>query len=236
MTDNQQNKNSSNEVGTGSKSFVAENLNKMGASNAPVQTGKNLVFVRKGQPNSQFNNHRSGPKKHGVRKVTSEYAIKKEHVIPPLAEGNIRIVPLGGVQEVGKNMTAIEYGDDIIIIDAGLQFKTEDTPGIDYILPNTKYLEQRKGKIRGLVITHGHLDHIGAIPFIMEALGNPPIYTREFGALLIRKRQAEFPHLPELNIKIITKDVGFFPISKDIKLKFFGVTHAIPESTGVIVE
>ena len=81
-------------------------------------------------------------------------------------------------------MTAVEYGDDIIVVDAGIQFKTEDTPGIDYMLPNTKYLEQRKNKIKGLVITHGHLDHIGAIPFVMDLLGNPPIYTREFGAFL----------------------------------------------------
>lgn len=215
---------------TGTKSFVAESLNK---SEAPR---KNLIFVRKGHSHSQHGSHRNAPQKHGVRKVTSEFAVKKEQIIPPLTLGNIRIVPLGGVQQVGQNMTAVEYGDDIVVIDAGFQFKTEDTPGIDYMLPNTKYLEQRKNKIRALVITHGHLDHIGAIPFVMEALGNPPIYTREFGAIMIKKRQDEFPHLPELNIKIITKDVGFFPISNNIKLKFFGVTHAIPESTGVIVE
>ena len=67
-----------------------------------------------------------------------------ETVIPPLAPGNIRIIPLGGVEEIGKNMTAIEIGDDIIVIDAGMQFKTEETPGIDYIIPNTTYLEERK--------------------------------------------------------------------------------------------
>ncbi|MFH1454750.1 MAG: ribonuclease J [bacterium] len=220
-------------INSGTKSFVAENLN------APVAPKKNLVFVRKGQfhnNNNQNNNHRNNPKKHGVRKVTSEFATKKEQIIPSLSEGNVRIIPLGGAEEVGKNMTAIEYGDDIIIIDAGIQFKTEETPGIDYILPNTKYLEQRKGKIRGLVITHGHLDHIGAIPFIMETLGNPPIYTREFGALLIKKRQTEFPHLPELNIKMIDKNTDFLPITKNLKIRFFGITHSIPDSTGIIIE
>ena len=249
MLNNQQNKNNINSthtnqhsrsfsaithpVNTVTKSFVAESLNK------PTAPKKNLVFVRKPASHghgNQNNNHKSLPKKHGVRKVTSEYAIKKEHVIPPLAEGNVRVIPLGGVEEVGKNMTAVEYGDDIIVIDAGIQFKTEDTPGIDYILPNTKYLEQRKGKIRGLVITHGHLDHIGAIPFIMETLGNPPIYTREFGAYMIKNRQKEFPHLPELNIKMIDKNTDFIPITKNIKLKFFGITHAIPDSTGIIIE
>jgi ribonuclease J len=210
-----------------------------------VEPKKKLVFVRKGtegnahgrqhQHSSNYpkNNSKNGPVT--MRKVTSESALKREQVIPPLTPGNIRIVPLGGVEEVGKNMTAIEYGDDIIVIDSGIQFKTEDTPGIDYMLPNTKYLETRKGKIRALVVTHGHLDHIGGIPFTMEALGNPPIYTREFGALLIKKRQTEYPHLPELNLKIVDKNTDFLPITQNIKIKFFGITHSIPDSTGVVI-
>lgn len=156
-------------------------------------------------------------------------------VVPPLNERTVRIIPLGGVEEIGKNMMAIEYKNDIIVVDAGIQFKTEETPGIDYILPNTKYLEERRGKIRALIITHGHLDHIGGIPYLLERLGNPPIYTREFGALLIKKRQTEFPHLPELNIKICGKDDGFLPITPELKFKFFGLTHSIPDSTGVII-
>src|SRR5258708_2302692 len=92
--------------------------------------------------------------------------------IPPAGE-NIRIIPLGGVEEIGKNMTIFEYKDDIIVVDMGFQFREEETPGIDYILPNTKYLEDRKDKIRAVIITHGHLDHIGAIPFIMPKIGNP---------------------------------------------------------------
>ncbi len=160
---------------------------------------------------------------------------KHEDNVPPIKDGVIRIIPLGGVEEVGKNMTAIEYKNDIIVIDAGIQFKTEETPGIDYILPNTKYLEDRKHKIRALVITHGHLDHIGGIPYLIEKLGNPPVYTREFGALLIKKRQVEFPHLPELNIKICGKHDDFLPVTPDLKIKFFGLTHSIPDSTGVII-
>src|SRR3989344_4013201 len=76
--------------------------------------------------------------------------------IPPVGD-NVRIIPLGGVEEIGKNMTAIEIGDDIIVVDAGFQFRDDDTPGVDYILPNTKYLEERQDKIRGVLITHGHL-------------------------------------------------------------------------------
>ncbi len=177
-------------------------------------------------------NQRSAPPKRHTHSVHKKF----EDIVPSLKENTIRIIPLGGVEEVGKNMTAIEYKNDIIVIDAGIQFKTEETPGIDYILPNTKYLEERKGKIRALVITHGHLDHIGGIPYLIEKLGNPPIYTREFGALLIKKRQTEFPHLPELNIKIAGKDDGFLPITPDLKLRFFGLTHSIPDSTGIVIE
>ncbi len=156
-------------------------------------------------------------------------------IIPPSGD-NIRIIPLGGVEEIGKNMTAIEYKGDIIVVDAGLQFSTEDTPGVDFILPNTTYLEERKDKIRAVVITHGHLDHIGGIPYIMPRIGNPPLYCREFGAMLIQKRQLEFPHLPALNLKIVGADDGALPITPNLKIRFFGVSHAIPDSSGVIIE
>ena len=193
--------------------------------------------TRTGRGGHSFSRDRGPQKKNGImRKVTSEGSKKFDHVIPNLKDGDIRIIPLGGVEEIGKNMTAIEFKDEIIVIDAGIQFKTEETPGIDYMLPNTKYLEARKGKIKALIITHGHLDHIGGIPYVIEALGNPPIYTREFGALLIKKRMSEFPHLPELNLKIVDKNVDFLPITPNLRLKFFGITHSIPDSTGIIIE
>ena len=153
-------------------------------------------------------------------------------IIPPLGD-SIRIIPLGGVEEIGKNMTVVEYGDDIVIVDAGFQFKADDTPGIDYILPNTKYLEDRKDKIRGVIITHGHLDHIGAIPYVMDRIGNPPIYTRSLTSILINKRQEEFPHLPHLNLKIVEKEETI-TLGK-LKVEFFTVTHTIPDSMGVII-
>lgn len=161
---------------------------------------------------------------------------KSEHVKIPSAGDNIRIIPLGGVEEIGKNMMLIEYKDDIIVVDAGIQFSDSETPGVDYILPNVKYLEERKDKIRALVITHGHLDHIGGIPYLIDRLGNPPIYTREFGALLIKKRQEEFPHLAPLNIKIIDANDGAIPLTPNLKVRFFGLTHSIPDSTGIIIE
>lgn len=170
------------------------------------------------------------------RRSQTPLPAKKPHdIIPPIGDA-LRIVPLGGVEEIGKNMTAIEYGNDIIIVDCGIQFSDDDTPGVDYILPNIKYLEERKDKIRAMVITHGHLDHIGAIPFLITRLGNPPIYTREFGALLIKKRQTEFPALAPLDIRIVDASDKSLPITPNFKVRFFGLTHAIPDSTGIIIE
>src|SRR3990167_5583913 len=157
-----------------------------------------------------------------------------EKPIPPLESGNIRIVPLGGVEEIGRNMTAIEMGDDIVVVDCGLQFREEDTPGIDYILPNTKYLEDRREKIRGIFVTHGHLDHIGGIPYIIDRLGYPPIYTRQLTAVMIRKRQEEFPHLKPLDIHEVEKEKSIR--AGKTKVRFFSVTHTIPDSMGIIVE
>ena len=170
------------------------------------------------------------------RRSNAPMIAKKPHdIIPPIGD-SIRIIPLGGVEEIGRNMTVVEFGEDIIVADVGIKFTDYETPGIDYILPNTKYLEERKDRIRAIVITHGHLDHIGAIPYVIDRLGNPPIYTREFGALLIQKRQTEFPHLAPLDLRIVDANDKAIPLTKDLKVRFFGVTHSIPDSTGVIIE
>lgn len=157
-----------------------------------------------------------------------------EKPIPPLAPGNIRIIPLGGVEEIGRNMTAVEFGGDIIVIDCGFQFREADTPGIDYILPNTKYLEDRAEKIRGLFITHGHLDHIGGIPYLIDKMGYPPIYTRALTSVMIRKRQEEFPHLKPVDIREVEAEDTVK--AGDLKVKFFEVTHTIPDAMGIIIE
>lgn len=158
-------------------------------------------------------------------------------IVPPLAdEDTVRLIPIGGVEEVGKNMMMVETKDDIIVFDAGFQFVSDenDAPGINYILPNTEYLETNKHKIRGLVITHGHLDHIGGIPFLMDRLGNPPIYTRYLTSLMILKRQEEFPSLPKVTMHIVEPwqrvKLG------NTYIQMFPVTHSIPDSMGVSVE
>lgn len=159
---------------------------------------------------------------------------RQEH-IPALAPDTVRIIPLGGVEEIGRNMTAIEYGDDIIVVDAGFGFgENENTPGVDYILPNTQYLEDNKHKVRALLISHGHLDHIGGIPYIIDRIGNPPIYTRKLTGVMVKKRQEEFSYLPAPTLRIVegneTVKIGSLTVS------FFAVTHTIPDAMGIIIE
>ncbi|MEK7552857.1 MAG: ribonuclease J, partial [Patescibacteria group bacterium] len=174
------------------------------------------------------------------RKPTSTLAGSPTGVVavakkaPPLAPGNIRIIPLGGVEEIGKNCTAIEIGQDIIVIDIGLAFPTDQTPGVDYIIPDVTYLEENKNRIRGVIITHGHLDHTGGIPFVMSRIGNPPLYTRNLTSLFIKKRMDEFPHLPPLNMIVVENDSRLKLGEQTVR--FFGVTHTIPDSFGVIIE
>src|SRR3989339_570920 len=164
----------------------------------------------------------------------SQYKNSDVGKIPLPEKGVVRIIPLGGVEEIGKNMTVIEIGDDIIVIDAGMHFSNEATPGVDYVIPNTTYLEEHKDKIRALFITHGHLDHIGGVPLVLSRIGNPPVYARNFSMLLMKKRQAEFPHLPPMKENVVEKDSTI--TCGKIKIKFFGVTHTIPDSMGIIIE
>src|SRR3990167_617122 len=153
---------------------------------------------------------------------------------PKDSKGALRFIPLGGLEEIGRNMSYLEYEDEIVIMDMGFQFPEEDTPGIDYIIPNITSLVPKKENIRAVVITHGHMDHIGAIPYILGKLGSPPIYTLRLTKALIEKRQAEFPNEPKPNI-IEVKYGDHKKVGQYFDLTFFGVEHTIPDSMGVVV-
>ncbi len=203
-----------------------------------VSVNKTPSGIVASRPHTHSPKPRHAMRSHGMRPARPPEATqvhkKIEDTIPVLSPDAIRIIPLGGVEEIGKNMTMIEYGNDIIVIDIGFQFKDENTPGIDYILPNTKYLEERKDRVRAVIITHGHLDHIGGIPYVMPRIGNPPLYTRMLTSVMIKKRQEEFPQFPALDIKIVEKDETITLGS--LKIKFFAVTHTIPDAMGIIVQ
>lgn len=158
-----------------------------------------------------------------------------EYIPAPVDEKTVRIVPLGGVEEVGRNMFAVETGNDIFVCDVGFQFVSEDAaPGVDYVLPNTKYLEVNQDRVRAVFITHGHLDHIGGIPFLMNRFGNPPIYTCNLSAVMIAKRQEEYPEMPKPNLIIV--EPGQSVTIGSTKVKFFAVTHSIPDSMGISIQ
>lgn len=145
----------------------------------------------------------------------------------------LTFIPLGGCGEVTRSMYIYEYRDDIVIVDMGLQWPDEDMPGIDYLIPNIEYLKPRKKNIRGIVITHGHMDHYGAIPHLLDQLGNPPLYATALTRGIILRRQEEFKHVAQPKIEIITPEskikLGSFAV------EFFHVNHNIPDSVGVVL-
>jgi ribonuclease J len=150
---------------------------------------------------------------------------------------SLKIIPLGGQEEVGRNMTVFQYGDDIVILDMGLQFPEEDMPGIDYIIPNSSYLKGKQKNIRGVIFSHGHLDHIGAAPILLEKLGNPLIIGRDLTLALIRHRQEDFKKGSSRKLKTMT----IKNMDKKIKLGnftagFFQVEHSIMDAMGVTLE
>ena len=151
-----------------------------------------------------------------------------------LKEPTVRFCALGGLEEIGTNMMFLEYENEIIVIDAGLGFAEQENPGIDYVIPNTTYLEKKRQNIKALIVTHGHYDHIGAIPHILDKIGNPPIYTSRLTKEIILRRQEDFPHSPKPVFELVaggeTKQ-----ISKSFAVTFFDVTHNIPDGFGMII-
>lgn len=145
----------------------------------------------------------------------------------------LRIAVLGGAEEVGRNMTMLEYGNDIIFIDAGLQFPEEEMPGIDYIIPNVEYLKGKEKNIRGIIVTHAHYDHIGAIPHLAPILHNPPIFSARLTLGIIAKRQDDFPNTPKLDLREVDID-GKLKLG-DFTVEFIRINHSVPDSLAIVV-
>ncbi len=168
------------------------------------------------------------------RRVTAPKRAPRTKSVPA-GEDSLRLVPLGGLEEIGRNMCFLEYKDEIVVIDMGLQFPEEETPGIDFIIPNTTYLQAKKQNIRAVVLTHGHYDHIGAVPYLIGRLGNPPIYTLPMTKGVIEKRQEEFVNAPKLNV-VAVRHGDKVKIGQHLELEFFSVAHTIPDNAGVVVK
>lgn len=154
--------------------------------------------------------------------------------VPAIPPKILRIIPLGGQEEVGRNMTVFEYGNDIVIIDMGLQFPEEDMPGIDYIVPNVDYLKGKEKNIRGVVFTHGHLDHIGAAPILLKQLQYPTIIGRDFTlALIQRKVEDEHKGAAKLLKAIRVKSLDDRIKLGAFEVRFFEVEHSIMDAMGI---
>ncbi len=149
-------------------------------------------------------------------------------------DDKLRVYCLGGLQEVGRNCTVIEYNDDIIIIDMGLQFPEENMPGIDYVIPNISSLIKKGKNIRGVIITHGHFDHIGGIPHLMPKLGNPPIFMGKLTEGIVQARYQEFTQNPPLKVLTMNSEVKY-KLGKAFEVEFVRMNHSIPDTFGVVV-
>lgn len=159
--------------------------------------------------------------------------VDSKRPLPEIKPGEdvLRFVPLGGLEEIGRNCSFYEYKDEIVIIDVGIQFPEEDTPGIDYIIPNATYLKENKHKIRGIFLTHGHFDHIAAIHYVAEKIGNPMIYTADFTKMMVEKRHQEFVNAPKLVFNVV-KHGDHVKLGKYFEADFFNVDHTIPDALG----
>ena len=147
--------------------------------------------------------------------------------MPKKEKSKLRVIPLGGLNEIGKNLTVLEYANDMIIIDCGLGFPDEEMPGIDLVIPDISYLEANREKLRGIVLTHGHEDHIGAIPYVLRQI-NPPIFGTNLTLGIIKNKLEEhvLPCTPSLNCVHAGETVRLGAFS----VEFIHVNHSIADA------
>ncbi len=160
-------------------------------------------------------NQRNPKKK---KENNQEFGFKKE---------KLKIIPLGGLLEIGKNITVFEYGEDIVVVDCGLAFPEDDMLGIDLVIPDFSYLEKNQDRIRGLVITHGHEDHIGSIPYLLQKI-NVPIYATKLTAGLISHKLEEHKLLKSTKLKVVNQ--GQTITLGKIRVEFIRSCHSIPDA------
>lgn len=158
----------------------------------------------------------------------------KKRTVKQNTPGQLRVCTLSGTDMIGRNANIIEYGDEILIVDFGFGFPGVELPGIDYLIPNYKYLVKNKHKIKGILITHGHMDHMGGLSFVMDKLDYPPIYAGRFANKLIEGRLQE-ANMSEKS-KLINVRRGESIKLGSFKAQFIGVTHSIPDAFSIFIE
>lgn len=208
---------------TGAYHFSSKNKDSLGKEDKSSTQKINTSQQKQSSRNRNYR-HKKSSRSHNSNKQDGIVLDKK----------GLKVMVLGGLEEVGRNMALLEYGDDIIIVDMGLQFPDEDMPGIDYIIPDITYLEDKVDRVKGVVITHGHLDHIGAIPHLLPKLGNPPMFAGKLTAGLIRKRCEEHRQCPKPNLKEID-EASACSLGKSFKVEFLRVNHSVPDCFAAII-
>ena len=148
-----------------------------------------------------------------------------------LNNDKLTIFALGGVGEIGKNMYVIQYANDIVVVDSGLKFPEEDMLGIDIVIPDISYLTENRDKVRGILLTHGHEDHIGGLPYVLKHL-NVPVYGTKLTIGLVENKLKEANLLGETKRILIDED-SEVQIGSTMKATFFSTNHSIPDSVGI---
>ena len=179
------------------------------------------------------NNSKTKTKKsnNNTNSSKSKKTVKKQ-VTKPESKSPLKIIPLGGLEEIGKNCTVYEYEDEMIVVDCGLAFPDDEMPGIDIVIPDLSYLVKNKNKIKGIFITHGHEDHIGAVPYLLKEI-NVPVYSRALTLGLIEGKLAE--HNLSGQIKLIEKKPGDVVKCGNFKVEFIHVNHSIPDAVAFAI-
>src|SRR3989344_6492274 len=150
-------------------------------------------------------------------------------------EGGLKIIHFGGLGEVGRNMSAVQYDNEIILIDAGISFPNEQMPGIDFILPNVGYLQGKEYMIKAMFFTHGHMDHVGALPFVLDRIGDPDFYAAPLTRAILIKRLEEYKDRKSVNIiQIEAGDI--IKISDKLSVKVIRVSHSIPDDLQIVIQ
>jgi len=203
---------------------------------------KQYRFVPSNNPNQQP--VRSGTFDRTKKNRTGNFALGHQNNRARIITGQearrgvneLKIIPLGGCEEVGRNMTVFEYGQDIVLLDMGLQFPEEDMPGIDYVIPNVEYLKGKEKNIRAVIFSHGHLDHIGAAPILLNQLGNPQIIGRPLTLEMVKHRVEDLYRGASKKLKTTyIKDLKEKFTLGSFTLSFFAIDHSVMDAVGVIL-
>lgn len=171
------------------------------------------------------------PGTHVTPGIHTDHPTAQKHLTAVAGTPPVKVYALGGLEEIGRNCTVFECGDDIVIVDMGLMFPEEGMPGIDYIIPNIAPLKGKEKNIRGIIVTHGHMDHIGGLPLLIGKLGFPVIFTAPLTAGIIRKRQEEYGNVNQLKIQMVTTNAKI-ALGKNFTFEPFHVNHNISDAFG----